>query len=332
MISPNNLIRNLHFGVDGRTEPYRVEGWSHSEREHAWSLVPGCRLSIPLDQPTRNLAVLLDISPAISPPDRPFRRLEVMVNGQKRLHAEIDKRVVLFVTVGKLPDRAPIELQFEFDEQVEGIGKETRPLAFAFYSVKVIDRDPEPIYEPVSYANEMPGASVAELTQQIETMCDAPISDFLTRFESLGHSCDFGIFQRQLGAEPLGLLRFAGISTYRLIAGLFERFEALAKRGTIEAIVMPEWNNEYMMFDHSYGITSHSFLTPAQAAPEQLIAREERRLPFLRRLFLETLDAGEKIFVIRRPDEIHLSEVEAVAAVLRLTSDSILLWACTGTR
>ena len=34
--------------------------------------------------------------------------------------------------------------------------------------------------------------------------------DLVLDFESVGDNCELGIFQRRVGAEPLGLLRFAG--------------------------------------------------------------------------------------------------------------------------
>ncbi len=150
---------------------------------------------------------------------------------------------------------------------------------------------------------------------------------FVTTFESLGHSCDFGLFQRECGAEPLGLLRFGGISTPNLIEALVERFAGLGTPTNITVSPTAEWNDEYMVVDHAYELVSHTFVSEGQASPEQLIARELWRLPFLKRLFLEVLDGGLKTFVLRRPDHMHVSEALAIAAALRLHGHNVLLWA-----
>ena len=108
---------------------------------------------------------------------------------------------------------------------------------------------------------------------------------------------------------------------------LVERFARLGLANNVAASPNADWNGEYMVVDHAYGLVSHTFVQEGQAAPEQLIARELWRSPFLKRLFLEVLDGGLKVFVLRRPDEIHVSEALAVAAALRLHGDNVLLWA-----
>ena len=41
--------------------------------------------------------------------------------------------------------------------------------------------------------------------------------DLVTQFESLGDSCERGLVQHRVGAEPLGLLRFGGIALVDLV-------------------------------------------------------------------------------------------------------------------
>ena len=54
--------------------------------------------------------------------------------------------------------------------------------------------------------------------------------DLAMRFESLGgtgHGCEFGLFQRHFGAEPLGLLRWADLSHHLLTRALESRFDGV---------------------------------------------------------------------------------------------------------
>ena len=59
----------------------------------------------------------------------------------------------------------------------------------------------------------MAGYGVHKVTEQGDMLEDARA--IVTQFESLGgtgHGCEFGLFQRHFGAEPLGLLRWADLS------------------------------------------------------------------------------------------------------------------------
>jgi hypothetical protein len=62
----------------------------------------------------------------------------------------------------------------------------------------------------------------------------------VTQFESLGGrglGCEFGIFQRGCGAEPLGLLRWADMTHERLLFALDSRFEGVGSPEQTELFV-----------------------------------------------------------------------------------------------
>ncbi len=56
-------------------------------------------------------------------------------------------------------------------------------------------------------------------------------AELLCHFESLGRNCEFGFVQRLSGAEPMGLLRFAGMSFDALVQALNTRFAGIAEPG-----------------------------------------------------------------------------------------------------
>jgi tetratricopeptide (TPR) repeat protein len=118
----------------------------------------------------------------------------------------------------------------------------------------------------------------------------------VTRFESLGEDCEFGLFQREVGAEPLGLLRFAGTPPEHLISALECRLEGV---GTKEHTVLLERGNEYVASDTRFGMTMHTHINPATAEFNATYEMILKKLNYLKRQFLEDLEDGEKIFVYK---------------------------------
>ncbi len=74
---------------------------------------------------------------------------------------------------------------------------------------------------------------------------DDPLRSLAMGFESLGGrgpggGCEFGLFQRACGAEPLGLLRWASVGPDQLIACLDSRFDGIGSLETTEIFVGEE--------------------------------------------------------------------------------------------
>jgi hypothetical protein len=142
------------------------------------------------------------------------------------------------------------------------------------------------------------------------------------RFQSLGHNCEFGLFQRRCGAEPLGPLRFAFISVARLIEGLQVGF---ADIGSEDLDLIRNAKNEWAGRHKRYGLNYHTFNFEEQLPPS-FLPQERQRLDFLARLLRDQLAGAEKIFVIQSPD-MNLEQVLPVLRLLRLYSaENRLLW------
>ena len=125
--------------------------------------------------------------------------------------------------------------------------------------------------------------------------------DLVMRFESLGgagHGCEFGLFQRHYGAEPLGLLRWADLDHNLLCDALESRFEGVGlPENTI--LFMPENSDEWWTKDTRYWMAMRSFVKVADVGFDQMTRRVCRRLQFLRQKILEDLGTGEKILVFK---------------------------------
>jgi capsular polysaccharide biosynthesis protein len=157
----------------------------------------------------------------------------------------------------------------------------------------------------------------------------------LAQFESLGDSCEFGLVQRHAGAEPLGLLRFAGFMgaldqrLETLVAALDRGFEGLGNPDTVQVTAegVPE-HQEYIIRESAYGLTYHTFLSPTDVSAADLRKNESTRLRFLRRKLVADLAKPEKIFVWKSNLPIALPRIHTLLAALRRRGPATLLWVC----
>jgi tetratricopeptide (TPR) repeat protein len=131
------------------------------------------------------------------------------------------------------------------------------------------------------------------------------LAEIITAFESLGQNCEFGVLQRYLGKEPLGLLRWAGIHPSQIIAALQARFEGV---GEPENTIIDVWpNGEYCISDRHFYMLTHSFTYESAVDRDSFHRQQVKRGRYLKRQLLEDIEDGEKIFVYQSP---YISEAE----------------------
>lgn len=155
------------------------------------------------------------------------------------------------------------------------------------------------------------------------------------QFESLGDSCEFGLVQRGAGAEPLGLLRFAGFTgaldrrLEDLVAALDRGFVGLGDADTVQMTVAGEpGHQEYLVREATYGLQYHTFLSPTDVDGATLRKNESIRLRFLRRKLLADLASAEKIFIWKSNLPVEEARVQRLLAALRRHGPVRLLWVC----
>jgi len=145
-------------------------------------------------------------------------------------------------------------------------------------------------------------------------------------FESLGENCEFGLVQRRCGAEPLGLLRFASAPYADLMTALRARFAGLGRADLLE-IQISDNGTEYMVKDLMYGFLWHAWVQVGEMTPEEVLQREQRRVPLLVRKMLEDLASGEKVMVYHGMQPLRQSQAEALAALIaEIGPRTTLLW------
>jgi tetratricopeptide (TPR) repeat protein len=150
----------------------------------------------------------------------------------------------------------------------------------------------------------------------------APEDTLAARFESLGGSgggCEFGIVQRRMGSDTVGLLRWSRIDPALLIEALDCEFEGVgAEENTILsprriAVDHEEWST----MDKRFVMETHTFVRTIDAPEDKMFIQTCRRLRFLRGKMLQDLREGTKIFTYKA---LHRLDDETVLAMHRALS------------
>jgi predicted Zn-dependent protease len=158
------------------------------------------------------------------------------------------------------------------------------------------------------------------------------VVELAMHFESLGggdgQGCEFGMFQRALGAEPLGLLRWTSLEPAEVVAALRARFEGVGdpEQTVIDKLTWPD-HEEYVTSDVKYGMHMHSFIKTSTMTEQQAAQMLGRRLKFLTREFIEDVTAGDKIFVYRKVTrDLEASEIDEMHAAMRSYGNNMMLY------
>jgi hypothetical protein len=159
----------------------------------------------------------------------------------------------------------------------------------------------------------------------IDVLTEAPLSDrdLVLQFESLGDSCELGLVQRSVGAEPLGMFRFAGAPLRHLIRAMEARFEGIADPTQIR--VQPE-NGEYMIKLTKYDFIYHAHVRIGEADPAMLHEQQTRTVRFLTDKLVADLGSAEKLMVFRQNEELSANDLLDFRSALSGYGPATLLW------
>jgi hypothetical protein len=177
-------------------------------------------------------------------------------------------------------------------------------------------------------AETRPAETIPAVTETERPTMEATV--IAARFESLGGcglGCEFGLFQRWLGVEPLGLLRWADIDMDGLALGLETGFSGVGDPDQTALETTGGMLDEYVSVDRRFGIRLHTYVPAGQVSPERMLAQTCRRLSFLRRKLLDDLHRAEKIFVYKQASRVLTDqELERLGRAIRLHGDNTLLY------
>ena len=161
---------------------------------------------------------------------------------------------------------------------------------------------------------------------------DQQVTALVMQFESLGGrglGCEFGIFQRDCGAEPLGLLRWADMPYDLLVKTLRNSFEGVGSEEHTELFVsaVSGGRGEYCTRDRRGMMFMRAFVYEDQATFEEMKTSALNRLRFLTRELIADLEEGTKIFVFRLTDRnLTTAEIDDLHDAMRAYGDNMLLY------
>nr|WP_294516744.1 hypothetical protein [uncultured Rhodopila sp.] len=155
-------------------------------------------------------------------------------------------------------------------------------------------------------------------------------SDLMLQFESIGDNCELGLVQRLAGAEPLGLLRFAGTPLHALLSAMKARFEGIAEPAHIR---VHEESGEYMVKLTKYDFYYHAHVKVGDMTPEAIHQQQCRTVGFLAQKLIGDLETPSKILVFRQNEPLSAGDLVDLRIALSAYGPGVLLWvreACSG--
>ena len=319
------------FGTGGNAQGCLAGGWSVPEDGYIWTTGPQSRMILPFAAGHGVLVMEIGLKPFIAPPLLPRQRLIVTCNGVPTA-AEVlagDATLGLVVPDAALAGATTLDIVLECPDavapaQVSESG-DLRTLGFAVTELLLLWTEPRAPFAP----RAMPPFPVEQ--DIIRGLTGLSIDALAMQFESLGRNCEFGLAQRQMGAEPLGLLRFSSVPPTRLLEALDRGFDGVETPATLTVYTKDESPRaEYLLRDATYGMNIHTDIGRDRATPAEILKIACRNLAFLRRKLAEDLAAAEKIFVFQNAGSASLSQALPLLNMLRSFGPNTLLYVTEG--
>jgi hypothetical protein len=331
------ILSRAQFGLDGNGRRGLVSGWS-KERLHAWAVGGTSIFRLNYPPASGDLQLELKVMPFVRDPHLKSQRIEISVDGIVvgaedlsvgtwlgfRLPREAFKQTGCLEVRLRCPDAAvPAAI---------GDSQDGRQLGFALKEALLLDMPSIARFARRSRA-PLPIAHYAGAERErdiVRGVTGLSPEDLGLSFESLGTNCDFGLFQRRCGIEPIGLLRFAGISYLNLVHGLGVGFAGIEDREFLSCRIegpRPEWIARSELF----GLEYHTDRSPSDVTAEDVLREQTRTLPFRRSKLLDLLATGEKLFVVQWPHGLTEAQALPLLTVLRSYGPNALLFVCQQT-
>jgi len=337
------------FGVRKPGSGMAREGWAPPELRFQWTDDTFARLEVPAPAASGPHLLRLSCSTFVHPTLRPLQDVSVAVNGRMLAHLQAGQRATFALPLPTeeapwgealqvglhLPDAArPVELGISADSRrlglcLHSIAVEPLPPALTGWAGRRVDEVAAPLSAP-PVADHFRDVLDADLPAAVTAQLGLTPAALLRDFESLGENCEFGIAQRKLDLEVLGLFRFGFTSLDSLLRGFADDFKALADPDAVTVAASEGKRPEFVIAVDAYKMRWHTFVYTNEGDAETVRRGHATKLGFVRRKFLESLRASRKIFVLKRERPLTLPEVLPVLQEINRTGRNTLLYVVPG--
>jgi hypothetical protein len=332
----------INFATAGNSLAYLGGGWARSEPDHSWGIGAESHLVFPRLEAADEYVLTLDVVPFVHLPELPGQRLIVSVNDTVVGSTDLSRPTLLGyripASLARRSDRMLITLQHPDAARPKDFSNtgDDRYLAFALSEAKLYrvtdsgaaagSRLPPGLMLGSTNERSFGARGHVDLTEWAMTRTGLTIPEIALKFESLGENCEFGLFQRRCDAEPLGLLRFSSTFMRNLIRGIDSGFDGLGAIDDIDPRLEGGPRKEYMIHEKRYSLVYHTFVYEGQRSIWLMREQESARLKFLRRKFMEELEANDKIFVYKFGAPVSEEEILPLHMALNRYGEATLLW------
>lgn len=327
------LSDQFSFGLEGSARPYLGQGWSLLETEFTWTEGHQSRICLPVADGAGTLVLEISLAPLIVPPILRRQRLIVTVGGMRIAEDTVGTDGPLgYIIPAAAIGGGMLDLVLECPDAVPpsdlANSGDTRTLGFAVKEIMLFRMAERPAFAARGRPAlpRIPGG----LAEAVLGLTGLAVPDLAGCFESLGFNCEFGLAQRGMGCETLGLLRFGGISLPKLAEGLDLEFDGIEAPENLTTYIN-DLDGEIMVRDRRYGTIFHSHMYTSSTTAEAVLAVFTRSLGFLRRKFMEDVRGGGKIFVFQHPEARSVSHVRPFLNLLRSHGPNSLLFVTEST-
>jgi hypothetical protein len=331
-----HVAAHYSFGTGGSVRPYLKKGWSLVERDFTWTDGLHAVMSLPVPAISGRLVLELYLKPMRMLPVIRRQRVVVSVNGTQIGDDYVDGDCALAFDVTQAASAGGPALNVELhcpDAVVPaalGESSDERRLGVAVREMMLFDCPARPDFTPRLRPPlpNLPGG----VAQAVAGLTGLAIPDLAGCFESLGHNCEFGMAQRAMAHEGLGLLRFGGIPVDKLVEALDLGFEGIEAPDNLMVYLSEadldanRHEREFVVHDRRYGTEFHTGDFESGSTPEAVVAKFAKHLAFLRRKMLEDVVSGHKIFVFQHPGAPTLAHIWPILNVLRSHGPNTLLF------
>jgi hypothetical protein len=333
----SDVLADIRFGLEGDATTSQVRGFSYPEPGFTWSVGRDVALRIDFEPGPPPTMIEAELSPFVPGPQLPEQRLVLRIDGTE-IAADCvarDGTLGYWIPEGvQIGSSCLIEFSLPDAARPKDFGGNLDPrrLGFKFHRVRMlhVPREPQivvrslpPLWRDQPTTNIM----LPEYEDMVERLCGQSVHDLMFELENLGSNCEFGLLQRRCGAEPLSLLRFAGIALPFLLKALEADFAGIddpAETGL--EIVGPE--REFFFRNDRYGIRGHTWRLDGSSDAGKVLTDVLRNMRFYRRKFHEDLSSGGRLYVFQTPGFLSTAHALPLLTALRRHGDCSLLVVC----